>query len=108
MSQPTLPMARLRRWLPENTPSTFSRTRGAPFVNHRTVLLRGDWYASTVTLHGEGLFTAAFDPDVAAGTPGFLRWGKPYRTPPADENASNGAYSQFPNDELHLFPVGRR
>lgn len=86
----------------------FLQDAGARFVNHRTVLLRGDWYASTVTLHGEGLFTAAFDPHVAAGTPGFLRWGKPFRTPPADENASNGAYSQFPNDEFHLFPVGRR
>lgn len=86
----------------------FLQDAGAPFVNHAVVLSRGDWYASSLTLHGVGLFTAAFDPDIAAGTPGFLRWGKPFRTPPADENASNGAYSQFPNDEFHLFPVGRR
>jgi hypothetical protein len=77
-------------------------------MNHREVFLRGDWYASTLTLRGEGLFTAAFDPAVATGTPGLLRWGKPYRTPPANENADNGAFSQFPNDEFHLFPIGRR
>jgi len=86
----------------------FLQDAGAPFVDHFQVLLRGDWYASTLTLHGAGLFTAAFDSDVAAGTLGFLRWGKPFRTPPANENADNGAYSQFPNDEFHLFPVGRR
>lgn len=86
----------------------FLQDAGAPFVNHREVFLRGDWYASTLTLRGEGLFTAAFDPAVAAGTPGLLRWGKPYRTPPANENADNGAFIQFPNDEFHLFPIGRR
>lgn len=86
----------------------FLQDAGAPFVNHRDVLRRGDWYASTLNLHGEGLFTAAFDPEVEAGTPGFLRWGKPFRTPPANKNADNGAYSQFPNDEFHLFPVGKR
>ena len=86
----------------------FLQDAGAPFVNHLAVLNRGDWYASTLTLHGVGLFTAAFDPEVAVGTPGLLQWGKPFRTPPADENASNGAYSQFPNDELHLFPIGPR
>jgi hypothetical protein len=86
----------------------FLQDAGAPFGNFRDVWVRGDWYASTMTLHGEGLFTDAFDPDVESGTPGVLRWGKPYRTPPANENASNGAYSQFPNDEFHLFPVGPR
>ena len=86
----------------------FLQDAGAPFVNHLQVLNRGDWYASSLTLHGVGLFTADFDPEIAAGTPGFLRWGKPFRTPPANENADNGAYSQFPNDEFHLFPIGRR
>lgn len=86
----------------------FLQDAGAPFVNHSAVFSRGDWYASTLTLHGVGLFTAAFDPEVAAGTPGLLHWGKPFRTPPADDNASNGAASEFPNDEFHLFPIGPR
>jgi hypothetical protein len=61
-----------------------------------------------LVLHAAGPLTAAFDPDVAPGTPGLLRWGKPYITPPADDKASNGAYSQFPIDEFHLVPIGPR
>lgn len=86
----------------------FLQDAGAPFVNFREVWQRGDWYGFTLILRGEGLFTADFDPEVEADTVGLLRWGKPFRTTPANENADNGAYSLYPNDELHLFPIGRR
>jgi hypothetical protein len=84
----------------------FTNPVGAALPDLRTPGL--DWYGDTLVLHAEGPLTAAFDPDVEAGTPGKLRWGKPYITPPASEDASNGAYSQFPNDEFHLFPIGPR
>ena len=86
----------------------FLQDAGAPFVDHWAVYERGDWYSSTLFLRREGLFTADFDPDVEAGTPGLLLWGKPFRTTPANVNAVKGAYSQFPNDEFHLFPIGPR
>jgi len=86
----------------------FYHPTGAPFIDLIQTNTRGNWFADSLVLQAAGPLTAAFDPDVVAGTLGLLRWGKPYITPPADDNASNGAYSQFPNDEFHLFPIGPR
>lgn len=86
----------------------FLQDAGASFGNFRDVSTRGDWYGFTLVLHGEGLFTAAFDPEIEAGTVGRLQWGKPFVTTPANPNADNGAAALYPNDELHLFPIGRR
>ncbi len=70
---------------------------------------RGDWYGFMLNLRGEGPLTAAFDPEVEAGTLGRLVWGKPgLQNTPANPNADNGAASMYPNDEFHLFPIGRR
>lgn len=69
---------------------------------------RGDWYGFMLNLRGEGPLSAAFDPAVEAGTIGRLVWGKPGLNTPANANADNGAASLYPNDELHLFPIGKR
>lgn len=72
------------------------------------VFRRGDWYGFMLNLRGEGPLSAAFDPAVEAGTTGRLVWGKPGLDTPANANADNGAASLYPNDEMHLFPIGRR
>ena len=72
------------------------------------VFNRGDWYGFMLNLRGEGPLSAAFDPAVEAGTTGRLVWGKPGLDTPANANADNGAASLYPNDEMHLFPIGRR
>lgn len=60
-----------------------------------------------IALNASGPLTEAFG--VAEGTPGALHWGKPGTlSVPANPNADNGAASGFPNDEFHLFPIGRK
>lgn len=91
----------------------FKHPTGAPFVDLITSNLAGNFHESTLVLHGEGYFTGDFSPDVEDGTPGLLRWGKPFLTIPANPNADNGAASApgiggFPNAEMHLFPIGPR
>ena len=86
----------------------FYHPTGAPFIDLIETNAHGDWFGDILVLNAAGPLTEAFDPNVPEGTPGRLHWGKPYITPPANENASNGAYSQFPNDEFHLFPIGPR
>lgn len=67
----------------------------------------GRWLSFQVVLNATGPLTEAFG--VPEGTPGALHWGKPGPlTVPANDNADNGAASGFPNDEFHLFPIGRR
>ena len=68
-----------------------------------------------LVLNAEGPLTEAFG--VPDGTTGRLTWGKPglwqdsFGFPenlPPNENADNGAYSTYPNDEFHLGPIGPR
>ena len=86
--------------------TTFLNEVGAPMPDLITSNNEGRWLSFHVTLNATGPLTEAFG--VPEGTPGALHWGKPGTlTVPANPNADNGAASAFPNDQFHLFPIGR-
>ena len=92
--------------------ATFLNAVGAPMPDSVSSPLNfgpfpGRWLSFQVVLNAAGPLTEAIG--VPEGTPGALHWGKPGTLPvPADDNADNGAASGFPNDEFHLFRVGKK
>lgn len=94
-------------WANIHFTATFLNEVGADMPDLRIASAAGRWLSFQVVLNATGPLTEAYG--VPEGTPGALHWGKPGTlTVPANENAGNGAASGFPNDEFHLFPVGRR
>ena len=86
--------------------ATFLNEVGAPLPDLIAAAGAGRWVSFQLVLNADGPLTEEFG--VPEGTPGALHWGKPgLLSTPANANADNGAASLFPNDELHLFPIGR-
>jgi len=86
--------------------TTFLNEVGAPLPDLIAAAVAGRWLSFQLVINAEGPLTEEFG--VPDGTPGALHWGKPgLLSSPANANADNGAASLFPNDQLHLFPIGK-
>lgn len=106
-ADPSLPAARAN----VDFTVTFLNEVGGAMPDLNTSWELGRFTGFHVQLSAEGPLTEAYGElegiSIPEGTPGKLRWGKPGLQTPANPRAANGAASGFPNDQFHLFPVGK-